>query len=448
MPGHKLGRGLPKEITSIIPKLDATEIPGLDNLHHPSGILKEAMELAAKAFGSHKTFFLVNGSTCGIHAMISAVLKPVETLLIGRDCHRSAIGGMMLSGVRPVYIKPGFIKEYGFTAGYSPWDIEKQLIENPDIKAVFITRPNYYGVCSDISAIAEITHRLGRILMVDEAHGAHLKFNERLPVCAMDAGADICVQSAHKTLPAFTQSAYLHVKGEQVDIERLETSLDILQTTSPSYILMASLDIAREIMENEGSQRIDELLENIEWFEGNLKRTTEFIMVRKNMIEEDLDHTRIVINTRYAGLTGFETERLLRSDFGVQVEMSDPSNVVLISAISDTRADFERLLAAFKGISSEKRDKCEEPGMDLYDMPLPEVVVKPGDILSLKTSWVSIENSIGKICLDTITPYPPGIPVVCPGERMTGEIAKAVKAFLKMGGTVLGIQGDMIKVAK
>ena len=281
MPGHKLGSGIPDRFLSEIEKLDLTELPDTDDLHRPEGILKEAQELAASAFGAVKSWFVVNGSTAALHAAIAAVCKPGQRLITGRDSHGSVVGGMLITGVSPFYILPGYSDEFCLSTGIVPDEVEQALAAVPDAPAVLITRPNYYGVCCDIRKIADIVHAHGRVLIVDEAHGAHLAFNERLPVSALEAGADICVQSAHKTLPAFTQGAYLHIGSDRVDPDRIGYFLDIYQTTSPSYIIMAFLDIAREIMQRHGKQMLDRLLDSIQANRGRLDGAPRLLEVRR-----------------------------------------------------------------------------------------------------------------------------------------------------------------------
>jgi len=260
MPGHKMGIGFPKNFAKNLPKFDITELPNMDNLHFPDGIIKEAQLLAAHAFNANKTFFLVNGATCGVHAAIMTTCEHGSKIIIGRDCHRSAIEGTILANAIPVYVNTEVDNFFGISTGVEPETLKTALEDNPDASAVFVTRPNYYGICSDIEKIVDITHSFGKILIVDEAHGAHFKFNKKLPISALDAGADICVQSAHKTLPALTQGAYLHIKSDSVDIEKLEFYLRLLETTSPSYIIMASLDMARALMEYSGKQLLDNII--------------------------------------------------------------------------------------------------------------------------------------------------------------------------------------------
>jgi len=439
MPGQKLGRGMPAEFLKSLESLDLTEIPGTDNLHYPSGPIKEAEELASKAFGSERTFFLVNGSTCGIHAMIMTVCKPGGKLIVGRDCHRSVIGGLMLAGARPVYIKPEFNSDFGISTVILPSEIEKALKMNPDAEGVLITRPSYYGVCSDIRRIAEVVHSYGKVLIVDEAHGAHLKFSSSLPVSAMEAGADICVQSAHKTLAAFTQGAYLHVKSAAVDIDRLKFNLSLLQTSSPSYIIMASLDIAREIMQREGMERLEKLLDTIERFKSNFGKGSLPFGFLDHVDGGELDKTRLVINVSRFGLTGFETDKILREKYSVQVEMSDLGNIVCIATAANSPEDFDRLYSALKGISDRYG------GIDPLKLPqpasfeLPEQRIDPAEAMRCRGVKMRLDAATGRISRGVIVPYPPGIPAVCPGEIITGETVEYIYNIISSGGVVNGV---------
>jgi len=444
MPGHKMGRGFKKGYFDQIAAMDLTEIPMLDNLHFPDGVIREAQTLASKAFGAEYTFFLVNGSTSGIHAIIRSICKPGEKLLVGRDCHKSVINGMILSGVEPCYVSPEFDNDFGIPTVISPEKVREAFEKNNELKGLILTRPNYYGICSDLESIAAIAASYGKILAVDEAHGAHLKFNNTLPKCAMDIGADICVQSAHKTLPAFTQGAYLHVKSDKVDVERVKSVLGMLQTTSPSYIIMSSLDYARAIMEREGEELLGSLVNNIDWFTDSLKSIDEYsVLSVDGMGNYEIDKTRLVINVSKMGLTGFEVERQLRFDYNIQVEMSDPGNIVCIAAISDTRKEFERLYFALKDIRSRVVKKGKKADIDLYkcycSLEVPEQVVPLIDVINSPSKKVQLQLAAGMIAKCTITPYPPGIPVICPGERISREAVHSLLALLEQGGNVNGI---------
>jgi len=444
MPGHKMGRGFKKGYFDQIAAMDLTEIPKLDNLHFPDGVIRDAQTLAAKAFGAEHTFFLVNGSTSGIHAIIRTICKPGEKLLVARDCHKSVINGMILSGVEPCYISPESDKGFGIPAVISPEKVREAFERNHDLRGLILTRPNYYGICSDLESIAAIASSYGKILAVDEAHGAHLKFNNTLPKCAMDLGADICVQSAHKTLPAFTQGAYLHVKSDKIDVERVKFVLGMLQTTSPSYVIMSSLDYARALMESEGEELLESLVNNIDWFIDSLKNINEYsVMSVDSRGNYHTDKTRLVINVSKMGLTGFEVERKLRFDYNIQVEMSDPSNIVCIAAVSDTKKDFERLYFALQDIRNRVVKNGKKADIDLYkcycSLEVPEQMVPLRDVINSPSKKVQLQFAEGMIAKGTITPYPPGIPVICPGERIGSEAVDALLALLKQGGNVNGI---------
>ncbi len=444
MPGHKMGKGFKKGYFDQIAAMDLTEIPKLDNLHYPDGVIKEAQDLAARAFGSEHTFFLVNGSTCGIHAIIRSICKPGEKLLVGRDCHKSVVNGMMLWGVEPFYINPEFDENFGIPTVMSPEKVREAFEKNLDCKGIILTRPNYYGICSDLESIAAIASSYGKILAVDEAHGAHLKFNKALPKCAMELGADVCVQSAHKTLPAFTQGSYLHVRSGKIDVERLKNILSMLQTTSPSYVVMSSLDYSRALMENEGEALLESLISNIDWFINSLSAINEFSVLSVNSTGNfPIDRTRLVINVNRIGLTGFEVERILRFEYNIQVEMSDPGNIVCIAAVSDTKDDFERLYLALADIRSRVVKEGKTADINIYKyngkLEVPEQVVSLGDAFNSRSKKVRLQFAAGMIAKGTITPYPPGIPVVCPGERIRQGVIDSLLALLNQGGNVNGI---------
>lgn len=473
MPGHKMGKGFPDEFIKNLAKFDITELPNTDNLHFPEGVIKEAQILAAKAFEAEKTFFLVNGSSCGIHASIMSVCRPGDRILVTRDCHRSVIGGMMLAGADPVYINTEFDNFFGIPTILDPEKLEKALEDDPDVAAVLVTRPNYYGICSDIRQIAEITHSYGKILIVDEAHGAHLKFNKTLPPSAVQAGADICIQSAHKTLPALTQGAYLHVKSSMVDIERLEFNLRLLQTTSPSYIIMASLDIAREIMECFGEQLLEEVIKNSEWLRHSANNLGSFVPLAenhighgnkvrnnnvcgmKNRVKENeekiigkkfLDKTRLVLNSRNLEMAGYTVSHILRKKFRIQVEMADIFNIVCISTISDRREDFETLYRALselpsvlKGLKDFKNFIDFKNFEDFKGLPIPKQGIRLCDIGKTRGRTAVLKDSIGKASRDFIVPYPPGVPVICPGEIITEEVVEYIYNVIEWGGTVNGV---------
>lgn len=440
MPGHKLGKGIPDRFLNDLHLLDMTEIPGLDNLHFPNGVIKEAQDLAAKAFGADYTSFLVNGSTCGVHAAILSLCKPGDKLIVSRDCHKSVIGAMMLASVMPIYIAPEYDSLFGVSSLMLPSTVEQAIKNNPDAIGVIVTRPNYYGLCADISAISDVVHSNNKLLIVDEAHGAHLKFSSRLPCCALDVGADVCIQSAHKTLPALTQGAYIHIKGGRVDIDKVNFVLRLIQTSSPSYIIMAFLDIARAIMENYGSQLIENLLNEVNRFETMLNENTGFIMMSSHpLLSGHIDKTRLVVNVKNTGMTGFSIEKILRNQFNIQVEMSDFYNIVCIATVADERKEFETLYLALNEIDKQFKNSKKILDINIKEIKIPSQAVSPDKVMQCKCETRKLKESVGKVSKGIITPYPPGVPVVCPGEFITQETVEYITNVIEAGGTVNGV---------
>jgi lysine decarboxylase len=450
MPGHKLGKGIPPEFLENLACLDLTEIPETDNLHFPTGPIKEAQQLAARAFGAQHSFFLVNGSTCGIQSIIMTICKPGDKLIVSRDCHKSVINSMMLAGARPVYIKPQFERNFGIPGVVEPRDIERALNQNTDAAGVFITRPSYYGICSDIKKIADIVHSFGKVLAVDEAHGGHLVFSRRLPICAMKAGVDICVQSAHKTLPAFTQGAYLHINSERVDIERLRFFLRTFQTSSPSFIVLTLLDLARELMEKVGEGLLNKLLDYIEQFREYIESYAGLALLGSDCLYKNrLDKTRIVINVKKLGITGFEAEGILKNENNIQVEMSDLFNIVCIATISDDMNSIKRLAAGLAQLDTNYNFVDDTGPACLKPLDVPRQVLELKDIMQSEGEGIKLKNAAGRVCKEIVTPYPPGIPLVCPGEIITDEMVEYIYNIMAAGGNINGISGDFeISVVK
>ncbi|MDQ2086372.1 aminotransferase class V-fold PLP-dependent enzyme [Herbivorax sp. ANBcel31] len=440
MPGHKEGKDSNIPNANELYLMDVTEIPGLDNLHQPEGIIKEAQELAAKAFGADQTFFLVNGSTCGIQAAIMSLCKKGDRLIVGRDCHRAAVSGMMLAGAEPVYIKPEYEDNFKISSVLKISDIEKALMENQDAAGVYITRPNYYGICSDIKEICRLVHSYGKVLIVDEAHGAHLKFSDKLPCSALEHGSDICIQSAHKTLPALTPGAYLHVKGSKVDVEKIRYNLDILQTSSPPYLVMAFLDISRAVMEKDGEQIIEWLLEDIKKFHKNIDDNTHFnVLSKKKLNIGETDGTRLVINTKNYGLSAFKIENILRNKYNIQVEMSDLYNIVCITTGANKGEDLKKLEDAFCDIDMNFKNSPPLADICIEKMDIPEQKVQLDQLMHKSFKRMKLTSANGMISRGMITPYPPGVPVVCPGEVITEGAIEYINDILKFGGNVNGV---------
>jgi lysine decarboxylase len=442
MPGHKLGKGIPAKFLSRIEKLDLTELPDTDNLHASTGVIKEAQELTARAFGAKKSFFLVNGSTVGLHAAISSVCKPGSRLIVGRDSHVAVINGMLLAGVKPYYILPEYSEEYCINTGITPETVEKALVEAPDSAGVLVTRPNYYGICSDIEKIAEIVHGHKKVLIVDEAHGAHLAFNSRLPVSALEAGADLCIQSAHKTLPAFTQGAYLHIGSDRIDVERVGYFLDIYQTTSPSFILMAFLDIAREIMQKNGKAALDRLIDAISLYGANVEDCGIRILNEKSLPGFNPDPTRIAVNLSGIGISGFHAEKLLRERNNIQAEMSDLHNIVFITTIADSPETIEYLFSALRGLGNVPGEAIPPPVPKAKRIEIPEQAMEPLEVLYAGAERIPLKSAAGRVSRNIIAPYPPGIAVICPGEKFSDDAVDFLTEITAAGATVQGVDEE------
>ncbi|NLY42748.1 MAG: aminotransferase class I/II-fold pyridoxal phosphate-dependent enzyme [Clostridiaceae bacterium] len=451
MPGHKQGKGIPEELKSYAFEIDLTELPETDCLHSPEGAILLAQERAAEVFGAKHSFFLVNGSTCGIQAMIASTCNPGDELIIDRNCHSSVVHSLILCGVVPRYVYPCFLNELGIVGGIAPQEVERMLISYPKAKGVLITSPTYYGICSDVESIAEIVHRQGKILLVDEAHGAHFYFHDRLPKGALRAGADMCVQSAHKTLPALTQSSLLHLNSDRIDLHRLKSCLRMFQTSSPSYILMAYLDAAIGIMAKEGYAALSRLIDNIEQLRYHLRDNEHMYCLGDEIIDSgfiyQFDLARIVIHLKNVSVTGYGVAKELSLKYGIQVEMADMSNIVCIPSIANTEKQIKLLGDALQEMSlSWEQDKTNRY---YHNLPIARYSMPPMNAFYSEWELIPLEKSAGAISNDTIICFPPGIPVLCPGEQFSQNIIDYLKCIIDSGGTVHGlVDNSYVKAVK
>lgn len=420
VPGHKNGKIYDllgyKNLLENIYKMDTTEIIGTDNLHSPEGIIKKSQEKASRVFKSDKTYFLVNGTTCGIQASIMSICNNNDKILVNRDCHHSVINACILGNINPVYIDYKLDNDYFILEGVLEEDVIKSIDENLDAKALVLTYPTYYGATYDLEKICEYAHKKNMVVIVDEAHGAHLGLSEKLPKTALEQGADIVIQSTHKTLPSFTQSSMLHVKGSRVDSGKISEILRIIETSSPSYLLMSSLEIATEIYEKYGRDLMDKLLENIDDFIKDISKN-DFVEVYNKF-----DKTKIFISLKKLGITGYELEKILRKN-NIQVELSNYYGVLLICTISNDYDDFESIKNAINNIITDKKDKNFEVLKTInYPKIIPKKILNPREAFYKNKKSVKIYDSIGQISGEYIIPYPPGVSILSPGEIITKEI--------------------------
>lgn len=445
VPGHKKGRLYDrfqyKNFTKSLHQLDTTEISGTDNLHHPEDIIKESQERASKVFKSEETFFLVNGSTAGIYSMIMAATSPGDKILIDRNCHQSVINAVILGDLVPIYIYPRIEEGHGISIGMPEKEIEKQLIAHEDIKAVVLTYPTYYGIAWDLKKIGEIVHKYDKILLIDEAHGAHFGLSDRLPPTALSCGADCVVQSTHKTLPSFTQSSMLHVQGNRVQREKLKSMLKIHQSSSPSYLLLSSLDFAVMIYEKQGGDLMEELLRNIEGFKEDIGTCSKIKIMGEEVVGENkafaLDPTRLWIAVE--GVKGYDLDTILRNRFRIQMELSNEYGVLAVTTIGNNQEDFKQLQRALHIISSEHTDiPIEEMEMQKYRSP--KQVLTPREAFYGKKKRILLKESIGEVSGEYIIPYPPGIPLVIPGEEINEEVLNVLDRMVKGKKEILGLR--------
>ena len=445
VPGHQYGRGLPKEINLLLGKsaeFDLSVLEDIDSLSHPQSVIKEAQDLAAEAFGAEETLFLVGGSTLGVIAMILSACSLNDKILVSRNMHQSVVAGLALSGARPIYLQPEFDEDFNLPLNVRPETVEKSLKENPAVKAILIVNPTQFGVTTDLKKIAEITHRAGKILLVDEAWGAHLKFHPEFPQPALAAGADAVVQSIHKRLPALSQTSMLHLQGKRIDREKVKRTVRMLQTTSPSYIFLASLDLVRRQMALNGKKIWQEPIDLAEKAREFLEKS-KFRYLKRNYLNKnkfDLDLTNLVVEVE----NGFKAWKILNKN-KIEPEFGTFDHLIFIFGIGNNKEDLSSFIKVLKQISPKKSQRKIK-----YPEILPQISLSPFEVSLKPTEEIKIEKAIGRIVAQTITPYPPGIPLLVPGEVMTQKIfdyLKEITKYISIRMQVLG-PAETIKVVK
>lgn len=459
MPGHKGGPGAAGPCLDLfgpgVYRADLVGIEEMDDFHAPSGCIAEAQALAAQAWGADQSFFLVNGTSCGLQALVLAVCGPGDKLVIPRTVHRSVVGGLILSGAIPVYIEPEVNPDFGLALGVTPAAVDRALAANPDAKGVLIVSPTYYGVVSDISSIAAVAHRYGVPLLVDEAHGAHLGFSPDVPESAIHIGADGAAQGAHKTIGSLSQASILHLKGDRIPASRVRHYLRLLQTTSPSYVLLASLDGARWLLANEGSQRLRRVLDLAGTVRGAVeelggeRRGLRWLELDPATGPFGTDPTRVTINLAGTGLTGHYVERTLRWEFGVQIELSDAGNIVLLLSLGDTAESIGAFTGAFRRII-EEAPAAPGPASGLTGTlpPTPPMVMSPAEASVRPAARVAIGRAQGQVSGEMIAAYPPGIPVIYPGEVFTPEVVDYLRRAVAAGVRLQGAEDPSIETVR
>ena len=443
VPGHKQGRGN-KQLKEFLGEdclsVDVNSMKPLDNLCHPTSVIKEAEELAAEAFGADSAFFMVNGTTSAVQAMIMSVCKEGDKIIMPRNVHRSAINSLILIGANPIYINPGIHKRLGISLGMSLKDIEEAIKEHPDAKAVFVNNPTYYGICSDLKEIVKLAHSHGMYVLVDEAHGTHFYFDKRLPVSAMEAGADMAAVSIHKTGGSLTQSSMLLMKNEKINPHYVRTIINLTQTTSGSYLLLSSLDIARRNLALHGEEIFEEVVSIAEYARSEINKIGGYYAFSKEIVNGDnvfdFDITKLTVNTLDVGLAGIEAYDILRDDYGIQIELGDIGNILSIISVGDTRYNIERLVSALSEI--KRIHTKDKKGIFDHEYINPIVKKSPKEAFYAEKESILISESEGRITGEFVMCYPPGIPILAPGELITREAIECILVSKEKGSLITG----------
>lgn len=444
-PGHKQGQGISPLLKNLLGaavfRADLPELPELDNLFAPQAAIQAAQQLAADLFGAEQTWFLANGSTCGIEAAILATCQPGDKIILPRTVHQSAIAALILSGTVPVFVAPDYDAANDLAHCISAAAVATALQQHPEARAILMVSPTYYGVCGAVEAIAHLAHQHHIPLIIDEAHGPHFAFHAELPLPALAAGADVVVQSTHKVLSAMTQAAMLHVQGDRVDACRIRQALQLVQSTSPSYLLLASLDAARQQMAQQGTRLMTQTLHLADQARQQLSQIAGLAVLSPDQAGTPgftaLDRTRLTVDVTGLGLTGFDADQILHQQLGVTAELPTFRHLTFIVTLGNTAADIERLVWAFHHLrpTGKVAEITATPSLAAI---APLAPLTPRAAFFAPAEVVALEQACDRISVELICPYPPGIPVVLPGERLTRANLNYLQHILAAGGFITG----------
>ncbi len=442
VPGHKRGRGNPELVKLLGEKcmaLDVNSMKPLDNLCHPVSVIREAERLAAEAFHAAHAFFMVGGTTSSVQSMILYALKQGDKIILPRNVHRSVINALVLCGGEPVYVSPEIDDKLGIPLGMRLSAVQEAVRRNPDAKAILINNPTYYGICSDARAIVEVAHAHGMLALADEAHGTHFYFGENLPPCAMAAGCDLSAVSMHKSGGSLTQSSFL-VAGPNVSEGYLRQIINLTQTTSGSYLLMASLDISRRNLSLRGPEVFGRVVELSNYARCEINQLEGFYAFGREIVNGDsvyaFDGTKLAVNTLGVGLAGIEVYDILRDEYDIQIEFGDIGNILAYISLGDRLQDIERLIGALSEI--RRRFRRDPKGMFRQEYIAPEVAVSPQKAFYAQRRSLPLEQTAGYVCGEFVMCYPPGIPILAPGEKITKEILDYIRYAKAKGSNMTG----------
>ncbi|UNL87162.1 aminotransferase class I/II-fold pyridoxal phosphate-dependent enzyme [Priestia koreensis] len=447
IPGHKKGAGMDPTFREFIGEnalsIDLINIQPLDDLHQPKGIIKQAQDLAAEAFGADHTFFSVQGTSGAIMTMVMSVCGPGDKIIVPRNVHKSVMSAIVFSGATPVFIHPEVDPNLGISHGMTPEAVQRALLQHPDAKGVLVINPTYFGIAGDLQKIVEVAHSYHVPVLVDEAHGVHIHFHDKLPLSAMQAGADMAATSVHKLGGSMTQSSILNVREGLVSPSRIQSILSMLTTTSTSYLLLASLDVARKRLATEGHALAERAIRLAEEARKQINEIHHLHCVGTEILGTeatfDLDPTKLIVSVRELGITGYEVEKWLREHYNIEVEMSDLYNILCIVTPGDQEGDIELLVRALTSLSEEfshLSDNHLPVSVMLPDIPV--LALTPRDAFYAETEIVPIEESAGRIIAEFVMVYPPGIPIFIPGEIITEDNLAYIQENLEAGLPVQG----------
>ena len=442
VPGHKRGRGNP-ELVELLGQqcvgIDVNSMKSLDNLCHPISVIKEAEELAAEAFGAAYAFLMVGGTTSSVQSMVLSVCKKGEKIILPRNVHRSVINALVVNGAIPIYVNPDMDSRLGIALGMKVSQVERTIEENPDAVAVLVNNPTYYGICSDLRSIVRLAHKNGMKVLVDEAHGTHFYFGENMPVSAMEAGADMAAVSMHKSGGSLTQSSFL-LTGAGMNPGYVRQIINLTQTTSASYLLLASLDISRRNLALRGREEFKRVVSLAEYAREEINRIGGYYAYTAELVNGDsifeFDKTKLTVNTLGIGLAGIEVYDILRDEYDIQMELGDIANVLAYISIGDRERDIERLIGAL--VEVRRKYGKDNSGMFTQEYIEPKVAVSPQSAFYAEKESLPLMETKGRICSEFVMCYPPGIPILAPGEEITEEILRYIQYAKEKGCSMPG----------
>ena len=446
VPAHKSGRGNP-ELTEYLGAramaMDVNSMKPLDNLAHPVSVIREAQQLAAEAFGADDAFFMVNGTTSAVQAMIMATCSAGDEIILPRNVHRSAINALVVCGAVPVYINPGQERRIGIPLGMSVEDVKKTIAAHPSAKAILVNNPTYYGICSNLPEIVRLAHAAGMRVLADEAHGTHFYFHDELPISAMAAGCDMAAASIHKTGGSLTQSSVLLTR-RPVNPDYVRQIITLTQSTSASYLLLSSLDISRRNLHFRGRDMFQKTMDYADYARDEINDLGGYYAFGPVLVDGDMvfafDRTKLSVYTRDIGLAGIEVYDYLRDDYGIQIEFGDVGNLLAIISCGDRMMDVERLISALEEI--KRLHERSAAGLFDHEYIDPVIVMAPQDAFYAKKRRVLMRESTGLVAGEFVMSYPPGIPIVAPGERITPDVLQHI-LFAKEKGCFMTGTEDM-----